>query len=67
MSASNAKFNASTQAPTKVQNKENSNLPKTIMYHHVSCIVVFMDHAHNIKFFPKITLNFVQFSLLAAI
>ena len=33
----------------------------------LSCIVVFMDHAHNIKFFPKITLNFVQFSLLAAI
>ena len=32
----------------------------------LSCIVVFMDHAHNIKFFPKITLNFVQFSLLAA-
>ena len=33
----------------------------------LSCIVVFMDHAHNIKFFPKIILNFVQFSLLAAI
>ena len=27
--ALNAKVNATTQAPTKVHNKENSNLPKT--------------------------------------
>ena len=29
VSALNAKVNATTQAPTKVQNIENSNLPKT--------------------------------------
>ena len=29
VSALNAKVNATTQAPTKVQNMENTNLPKT--------------------------------------
>ena len=29
VSALNAKVNATTQAPTNVQNTENSNLPKT--------------------------------------
>ena len=52
--ALNAKVNATTQAPTKVHNKENSNLPRLVTRIDRNKINVFLYHLCMEKTIPSL-------------